>query len=238
MKKKSNEWVTISDLMAGVLAIVMLLLVLSVLQQIYAHAKHLEIQKKQEKEIVAIKYIIEEQKKQATEVLKKIERMFAERKLEDILHVDFENFKIMLKEGLFMIGSACIKSEIKEALSLTNQYLNEYFMKNSIGLVQVEGHTDDRPVAQPVINYRKFCTVYDDNYTLSAARAREAMLSIWSTPPAYQDRIVVAGFGSSRPINAHLKNDPIQRRVEITFTFPTVQDIQMIKPTQTQGDIQ
>jgi len=229
MKKKSNAWVTISDLMAGVLAIVMLLLVVSVLQQVYAHAKHLEIQNRQEKEIEAINYVIDNQKKQANKILKQIQQMFAERKLDDLLHVDFDEFKIMLKEGLFMIGSACIRSEVKEALSLTRQYLNDYFIKNPIGLIQIEGHTDDRPVAQPVINYQKFCTVYDDNYTLSAARAREAMRSIWITSPDYQNRIIVAGFGSSRPIDKYLSNDPVQRRVEITFTFPSLQDIKTIK---------
>ena len=232
MKKKSNEWVTISDLMAGVLAVVMLLLVISVLQQIYEQAKHKEILRKQEAELTSIKSIIEDQKKQATEVLIKIEKMFGERDLKDLLQVDFDHFKIVLKEGLFLIGSACIRSEVKEALSLTKEHLNEYFQANSIGLIQIEGHTDNRPVNKPVIDYYKFCTVYDDNYTLSAARAREAMRSIWKTPPSYQKRVIVAGFGASRPIPTYSHNDPIQRRIEIAFTFPSVQDIQDIKSKQ------
>ena len=33
MKDKPNEWVSISDLMAGVMAVVMLLLVMSILQK-------------------------------------------------------------------------------------------------------------------------------------------------------------------------------------------------------------
>ncbi len=40
MKKKSNEWVSIADLMSGVMAVVMLLLVISVLQNTYAEMKH------------------------------------------------------------------------------------------------------------------------------------------------------------------------------------------------------
>ena len=231
MKKKSNEWITISDLMAGVLAVVMLLLVVSVLQQIYEQAKHKAILEKQQNEIYLLKATIDEQKKQATEVLKKIEKMFIERNLDDLLQIDLKNFKIMLKEGLFMIGSACIRSEVKDALSLIALHLDQYFNKNPIGLIQVEGHTDNRPVAQPVTNYRKFCTVYDDNYTLSAARAREAMRSIWPKVSKHQNRIVVAGFGSSRSLADHPQNDPTQRRVEISFTFPSMKDLKDVDST-------
>jgi chemotaxis protein MotB len=225
MREKSNEWVSISDLMAGILAVVMLLLVVSVLQQIYERAKHEAIVKAQEAELNEVKSKIEEQKKQASNVLKEIEKMFQDRGLKDLLHVDFDQFKIMLKEGLFLVGSACIRKEVSSALSLIRSYLDAYFHANSVGLIQIEGHTDNLPVSTPVINYRKYCTVYDDNYTLSAARAREAMKAIWTKSVMYQNRIIVAGFGSSRPISEFSPNSPAQRRVEITFTFPTINQV-------------
>lgn len=40
MKNKPNEWVSISDLMSGVMAVVMLLLVMSVLQKTWSDIKH------------------------------------------------------------------------------------------------------------------------------------------------------------------------------------------------------
>ena len=40
MRDKPSEWVSISDLMSGVMAVVMLLLVISVLQKTYAEIKH------------------------------------------------------------------------------------------------------------------------------------------------------------------------------------------------------
>ena len=40
MQKKPSEWVSISDLMSGVMAVVMLMLVISVLQNTYAEIKH------------------------------------------------------------------------------------------------------------------------------------------------------------------------------------------------------
>ena len=42
MKDKPSEWVAVSDLMAGVVAVVMLLLIISVVQQTYAELKLLE----------------------------------------------------------------------------------------------------------------------------------------------------------------------------------------------------
>ena len=30
--------------------------------------------------------------------------------------------------------------------------------------------TDNEPVSKPVTNFARYCTVYDDNYTFSAAR--------------------------------------------------------------------
>jgi len=40
VKDKPNEWVSISDLMSGVMAVVMLLLVMSVLQKTWSDIKH------------------------------------------------------------------------------------------------------------------------------------------------------------------------------------------------------
>lgn len=40
MKDKPNEWVSIADLMAGVMAVVMLLLVMAVLQKSYSDLKY------------------------------------------------------------------------------------------------------------------------------------------------------------------------------------------------------
>ncbi|WP_229483166.1 OmpA/MotB family protein [Massilia horti] len=72
----------------------------------------------------------------------------------------------------------------------------------------MEGHTDNQPVKAPVTDYRTFCTVYHDNFTLSAARAREARkLLIGHSGLEAAKRVVVAGYGDSHPISGLAPND-------------------------------
>jgi len=78
MKEKPNEWIVISDLMAGVVAIVMLLLIVSVVQQAYAEIKH-----KQEMEKG-----IDAQRKMATKVLKEMKQSFLALGIGDLVEFD------------------------------------------------------------------------------------------------------------------------------------------------------
>ncbi len=45
MKDKPNEWVAVSDLMSGVMAVVMLMLVVAVLQKNYMVLQHKQVRK-------------------------------------------------------------------------------------------------------------------------------------------------------------------------------------------------
>ena len=82
----------------------------------------------------------------------------------------------------------------------------------------MEGHTDNIPVSQPVTDFQRFCTVYDDNYTLSAARAREARrLLIGNLDDTIAKRVIVAGYGDSQPINGLSPESSANRRVEVRF---------------------
>lgn len=73
---------------------------------------------------------------------------------------------------------------------------------------------------KPVTDIRRYCTVYDDNYTLSAARAREARkMLIEGLNGQNISRIVVAGFGSSNPIDTSDPSSAKNRRVEVRFVL-------------------
>lgn len=92
--------------------------------------------------------------------------------------------------------------------------------QSSNARIFVEGHTDNIPVSQPVTDYRRFCTVYDDNYTLSAARAREARkLLVGQLDTSIAKRIIVAGYGDSQPINGIAPEDDANRRVEVRLAL-------------------
>ncbi|MNC75912.1 flagellar motor protein MotB [compost metagenome] len=82
----------------------------------------------------------------------------------------------------------------------------------------MEGHTDNIQVSRPVTDFAKFCTVYDDNFTLSAARAREARKLLIETLEAAQaKRVIVAGYGDSQPLPNLDPADEHNRRVEVQF---------------------
>ncbi|GKW26153.1 hypothetical protein PEC311524_37470 [Pectobacterium carotovorum subsp. carotovorum] len=97
------------------------------------------------------------------------------------------------------------------------QFLNEF----TTGQVFIEGYTDNLPVTRPVTNFESFCTVYDDNFTLSAARAREARkFIVGDLTPAVARRVIVAGYGDSQPIPGVPPEDARQRRIEVRFVLP------------------
>lgn len=213
MKDKSSEWISVADLMSGVMAVVMLLLVVSVVQKTHADLKH-----KQEEERVEAS-----RKKNITEILKEIKTEAKEHGLDNLMRFSFSEGRITLHEGLFDKGSACVPEKIIQAFNNMHGIFEGFLTENKMALIYVEGHTDSLKVSQPVTNYEKFCTVYDDNFTLSAARAREARnLLISNLDERDSKRVVVAGYGDSRLLEGIEPTDGRNRRVEIRLTIPVV----------------
>lgn len=210
MKDKPSEWVAVSDLMAGVVAVVMLLLIISVVQQTYAELKH---KQEREKGVIA-------QQQVATKVLQEMKKSFNESGIGNLAEFDIKNHKIILNDSVFARGSACVTPKAKEALLKVQQRVAEYLEKVPSGNIVVEGHTDNLPVNQPVTDLQKSCAVYDDNYTLSAARAREARkLLIGVLTNTNSKRVIVAGYGDSHPLSGIPNSDGRNRRIEIVFLF-------------------
>ena len=208
MQKKPSEWVSISDLMSGVMAVVMLLLVISVLQSTYAEIKH-----KQELEGTQ-----QSQQKKMIQTLKEIQSEVVTQGGNDLIDFNLDQGKITLKDSVFAQGSACVTPEAARAFTKIQDKIESYLKETAQTGIFVEGHTDNIPVSQPVIDYRKFCTVYDDNYTLSAARAREARkLLIGKLNEETAKRVVVAGYGDSQPLEGVAPESSANRRVVVTF---------------------
>lgn len=277
MKGKSNEWVSIADLMSGVMAVVMLLLVISVLQKTWSEIKHQKEAalydqtslKKLEGRIDAIKSslqasweqswkhralkglgierakledhlpaitlsltqnLLDAQRKQQESSALFIEREKISKMLNDIhssldgteneslVMLDINSQKITLKDGIFNRGSACITPQARQAFSMIESQIKIFLSDFSTGQVFIEGHTDNIPVSRPVTNFEQFCTVYDDNFTLSAARAREARkFMINNLDEALSKRVTVAGYGDSQPLTNIDLDDARQRRIEVRF---------------------
>lgn len=215
MKDKPNEWVAISDLMAGVLAVVMLMLAVVVLQRKFAEAQH-------QRDLAALDTI---SGSPVTELLKKVQNTLGEQGASHLISVDVPSRRITLRDGVFAQGSACVTSTAAIAVGAIEEQVGRFLRDNPSGRIFVEGYTDNAPVKRPVIDYVRFCTVYDDNYTLSAARSREARKAMLGTLEAtLARRIVVAGYGDSRPLPNISPSDSRNRRVEVLFTMDGTSD--------------
>jgi chemotaxis protein MotB len=208
MKDKPNEWVSIADLMAGVMAVVMLLLVMSVLQKSYSDLQH---KKEMEKSSTS-------QREKVGAILSKLKASLDTSESAGLVVVDVNAQKITLRDGIFGRGSACVTDQAKQAFASIETRIADFLTTFNNGKVYVEGHTDNLPVSRPVTNFEAFCAVYDDNFTLSAARAREARkLIVGDLDTASAKRVVVAGYGDSQPIPGIAPEDTQQRRIEVRW---------------------
>jgi chemotaxis protein MotB len=208
MKEKPSEWIVIADLMSGVVAVVMLMLVVSVVQKQVAERRHRD----------AMSQGAEAQRNQVAAVLDQMKAAFARQGASNYVAIDSGAGKVTLRESVFQSGSACIEPKAKAAFAQVEGNIATYLKQFGHGQIYVEGHTDSQPVKSAVTDLRKFCTVYDDNFTLSAARAREARrLLIGLSGVEEARRVVVAGFGDSYPLSGLAPSDERNRRVELRF---------------------
>ncbi|AEJ06698.1 TPA: flagellar motor protein MotB [Pseudomonas aeruginosa] len=208
MKDKPNEWVSISDLMAGVMAVVMLLLVMSVLQKTYSDLKHQQ----------ELEQSSQSQRDKVSHMLSGLKQTLSGTASEGLVAIDVNAQKFTLRDGVFGRGSACITDQARQAFSSIEEKVADFLNEFPKGKVYVEGHTDNLPVSRPVTNFEAFCTVYDDNFTLSAARAREARKLITGNLTLTDARrVVVAGYGDSQPIPGVPPEDARQRRIEVLW---------------------
>ena len=198
MREKPNPFVSISDLMAGVTAVIMLLLVVMVVRMSVMSAQA-EMKRKQ-----GVAHAIEE---------------IRESMGDDIQNVVVTDSVITLSDAAFERGSACLNESIENALTqkiapILSKKLQEY---PNIS-VQIEGHTDNLPVKSISTDIKAKCALFDDNYSLSAGRAREARKAILAAvkdDKAVSRRIAVVGFGPDRLKDDRHPGEATNRRVEI-----------------------
>ena len=196
--------------MAGVMAVMMLLLVLAIMQKGASELKY--------------KLELEQSKVQRVDPLKdislKIKKILNTGNANELIEMDLAHSRLTLRDSVFQKGSACLTEEARIAVQSVQQQLESFLKEHERSKILVEGYTDNLPVNHPVTDFRRFCTVYDDNYTLSAARAREARKAIvGNMDEATARRIIVAGFGDSSPLPGIDPADARNRRVEVQLTL-------------------
>ena len=120
MKDKPSEWIAISDLMAGVTAVVMLLLVVAVLQKSVSELHYQELAKAAELE--------RSQRKDPTAQLKQaLKAMMNDEGTSSLMVLDSKSNRLTLADSVFERGSACLHDEVKTACQLGAGKIGEFF---------------------------------------------------------------------------------------------------------------
>ena len=210
-KDKSNPFVSISDLMAGVTAVVMLLLVVSVVRTAI-NAAEIEHQKQ-----IHEQERIDRKNRGVRQAIKEIKENLSRNT--DISWINVQDTIITLGDKSFKSASACLDKDVELALKknvapVLAQNLRKFKNIN----IQIEGHSDAIPLGRVVSDTRTNCAAFDDNYSLSASRAREARKAVLDGlqgDTAIARRISVAGYGPDRLINTDDPGAAENRRVEI-----------------------
>lgn len=214
MRDKPNEWVSIADLMAGVVAVVMLLFVVAVMQ-IRAGSGSLAACK----ELV---HTSEEKsrsrREQVAQLLIEIESSIRKQGMASLIEIDAANQKITFKEGAFESGSACIAPANRKMFQDVGQQTAKLLKAIDAVEIYVDGHADANPAGEST-DKRK-CAYYFDNYTLSAARANEVRKQLINGNESSKNRIIVTGYGESRLLVRDNPGDARNRRVELRFVVP------------------
>ncbi len=201
--QKDNEWVSIGDFMAGIVGILVLFFVMAVLITVTSQAE-----------------IEEEKQRGAREVIARLRGLVENNKeLQGIKFIPERN-AMLLPDSSFTQGSACLNRNLKQYFEAKlAPRIRKELLDNSNLAIQIEGHTDTVPVQGVKANIRAACAPFDDNYTLSAGRAREARKALFSSTDSMEliKRVSVVGYGADRLLNSQQPTAAENRRVEIRF---------------------
>ncbi len=210
----NHEWMSIGDLMAGVVGVVMLLFVgASVVASEQAERSQ---QERRQRDQEAREEITRRQAGIRSALLD-FEQDIDRTGHRQLVSIDIQSQKIRFKEATFALGSACVQPAARTVIASWSDRIRRLLEERSDREINIEGHTDSFPVTvRPGVLNR--CAQFDDNFTLSAARARQArqvLTAGW--PESLRERVALAGFGDTRPLAGQKRDSPDNRRVEIAI---------------------
>lgn len=208
MSDKSHEWIVISDLMAGMMAVVVLFLVFSVLDK---DAEQAELKN-------TIKKLSVKSHDSVSNVFNSLSKVVVSNNINNTVKLNINTNTMTFTDGVFSNASACLNNNIKKSVIEMRPYLYKFLSENKSNYVMVQGYTNNTPISEPVIDIHKYCAVYDDNITLSAARANAVRKLIVSKKDlSLYKRVVVAAYGDTKPLPGLSPENGKNRRVDVLF---------------------
>lgn len=213
----ASEWVSFSDLMAGTVAVVILLFIAASINASSATAARRAQEARQLRELHTTLEdarrcqraldqagLETDRRKNPIRVhLARLKRELHERG-EAALDIDLEQLRITLTDpddrSTYATSSACIGPSRRAAIDMVAGTIRE-ILRTSDGVIHIEGHTDSaRFPSQP--RDREQCLVAGDNFILSAQRALEVRRRLVESGGLLgnERRIVLAAYGDTRPL--------------------------------------
>ncbi|MBT6325831.1 MAG: OmpA family protein [Bdellovibrionales bacterium] len=201
----STIWISISDLMAGLLIIFILTLTYFILS--YTE-KTDYISKNQSLKEKVLKDIKEQMESKGFNV-----------------KLDEEQWVLRLDLPLFDSCGVDLKNEGKRTVEALGKVMHSEFIKdeykNSIETVFIEGHTDAAKISKG-----GQCK-YNSNWELSAQRAINTWLGMKSNEPRLdelknqnKERLFsVSGYGKTRPLNKNWSKRALNRRIDVRIAM-------------------
>lgn len=238
--ERENYLASVSDLMAGLLFVFVILLMGFAMQFIDAKSRA----EKAERESEALRSVSEKKIAELVQANSAREKVLVTLKssLERhgiVVNIDVKNGILRLPESiLFDQGKATFSSLGVQSLALASQELESTLpMCPPLEAVLIEGHTDDAPILTP---YSDSLATYRDNWDLSFQRAKETFLTLVKNRPHLGELknrrgaplLSMSAYGEQRPVasNTSTEGQRQNRRIDIRLIIETPQ----IKPEDLQ----
>ena len=190
--RKSNPWISISDLLSSVVLVLLLLFIMASIMPKY------------------------NQENQRRQMMTQIDQSL--QAYEDQVHVDTKSGILEFSEVTFDSGSAIINPRTREILRQLATELKMYMDQNKNMGLMIEGHTDPSPVTiSRLVDRGGFFTNNIQLSTLRAANVREELLKTMGKE--YAKRIGAAGYGETRLKNSEQPQSPENRRIELRIMW-------------------
>ena len=134
----------------------------------------------------------EETEEKFQELYEKLKKHIEENGLSTRLSVEMHEGEILMRLSdsiLFNSGSAKLVQSAMPLMHAIGELIEE--AKESIGMVRIEGHTDNRPISN---------SEYADNWELSSARAYTVLCFLKDNGMMDQDKLSYTAYGEQHPI--------------------------------------
>ncbi|NLT17652.1 MAG: flagellar motor protein MotB [Clostridiales bacterium] len=153
----------------------------------------------------------ERTKEQFKELYEKIKKHIEENGLSTKLSVEMKDGEILMRLSdsiLFASGSARLVESAVPLMHHIGGLLKE--AQDSIGIVRIEGHTDNRPISN---------SLYADNWQLSSARAYTVLCFLKDNEMVNQDKLSYTAYGEQHPIASNKTEEGKAKNRRVDFVI-------------------